>query len=155
MHRPGLPLALIEMLTRFFGAGVMRDFSQVAGVLACRPYDAIVDQWRQRAEVEDLTDPNYDVSFAYAVGPLVVRLSMVGPYALVLRQERELWVTVESPAADTSFVSESLIAEGFMILRRDLLNTRVDIWPEEGDELVVYNCLFDDGGEVPWRQHTS
>ncbi len=147
--------AIIEMLIRFYGAGVKRDFAEVLGVFIRKPYDAVREHLRQALDrdLDDITDPNDETSFGFAVDGYVLRLSMIGPYALLLRQEDEAdtWIPIESAATELEReVIECARSHGFLLMHRDELERTVDLW---GDEPAssLYHLLFVSEGELPWR----
>ena len=147
--------AIIEMLIRFYGAGAKRDFSDVLGVFVRKPYEAVQEDLRKAIgrDLEDVTDPNDDTSFGFAIDGYVLRLSMVGPFALLLRREDDSgrWIPVESAATDLEqHLLDSARAHGFLLMRRDELERMADVW---GNEPATSLChlLFIAEGEMPWR----
>lgn len=86
------PAAIIEMLIRFYGAGANRDFGEVLGIWIRKLYEAVRSALTDAVgtDVEDITDPNDEVSFGYLLDDYVLRLSMVGPFAVLLRREASI-----------------------------------------------------------------
>jgi len=147
--------AIIEMLIRFYGAGTRRDFSDVLGVFVRKPYDAVQADLRRAIgpHVDDITDPNDEVSFGFAVDDHVLRLSMVGPFALLLRKEGGTghWIPVDSAATDLERkILDIARAHGFQVMGRYELESTAEVW---GDEPVtsLYHVLFIAEGDMPWR----
>jgi len=93
----------------------------------------------------DLTDLNYDLgpSWWLSLGEAVVnvRLSFVGPYALVL----------DSSGAPVEYddVARVLDDGGFILLGSDVLARVVDIWAPEV-VATVYEFLFEFDNGLPW-----
>lgn len=147
--------AIIEMLIRFYGAGAKRDFSDVLGVFVRKPYEAVQEDLRKATgrHFEDITDPNDETSFGSAIDGYVLRLSMVGPFALLLRREDDSgrWIPVESPATELERkLLDSARGHGFILMSRDELECTAQVWGDE-PATSLYHLLFIAEGEMPWR----
>lgn len=144
-----LPIVLTEMLLRFYGWGAERNFSQVWDVYSRRPYDPLLRALRSVGGFSDLTDINDEVSFSFSTASLSIRLSMIGPYAVVLEGPTEgLWYPVSAAEdGDLAQVLGLVSAGGFELLDRDLLERSVSIWDED---LSVYAALFVNDDRLPW-----
>jgi hypothetical protein len=134
------------MVFRFFGPGAIPNFSGTKAVLDRDPYRPLRDQFSERWRVADSTDLNYDVSFQWGLldhpEPLTLRLSMVGPYAVIIRRGTEL---VDDPEIDAI-----LVQAGFIKLSKDILSLPVPTWePEYSAALYEFLFAFDEG--LPWE----
>jgi hypothetical protein len=96
-------------------------------------------------EIFDLTDYNSDLGFVYALvshpARLTVRLSLVGPYAVILTEAGQI--------ADAADVADILHSAGFQLLAREVLELPVTAWSPEA-EGSVYEFLFEFDRGVPW-----
>jgi hypothetical protein len=98
--------------------------------------------------VEDITDPNYEVSFGYVLGDgaYLLQLSMVGPFAVLFpfgpgRMMGAALARADSPDAETVWRlleqhSVYLVDEPTLSLPTTVLDT------ETGQNLSVYQALF-------------
>lgn len=147
--RNGFPVALTEMLLRFYGWGAERDFSQVWDVYSRRPYDPLLRDLMVVSDFEDFTDPNDEVSFSFATSGWNVRLSMVGPYGVVLEGPTEgpWYPIVDSDGGDLMQGLSLVKAAGFQLLGRQLLEQSVPIWDED---ITLYAALFVNDDRLPW-----
>jgi hypothetical protein len=145
----GVPVAITELLLRYFGAGALPDFSESQVIASVRdPYRPLRDRLENTWEFEDLTDFQYDLGWSWWLhrGDIVrnLRLSFVGPYALILDangtntiSDAELTGTVQS--------------DGFVILASEELMTPVEIWaPDYAGSLYEFLFEFDRGS--PWNR---
>lgn len=141
-----LPLAVTELVIRFFGDGARPRYDQALPMFERRPYQALFERLTAEWEVEDLSDPNYDLGPRWWVtmpgaASLDVRLSFVGPYFLILDGAGR--------PTRSEKVEELLIADGFIQLDRELLETPVRVWETEV-EGVAYEFIFEFDQGVPW-----
>ena len=103
----------------------------------------------RRWGVEDMTDFQYDLSCVWALtkheSPVVVRVSLVGPYAIILEDHQ-----IVTP----SDVVDILESEGFRMFSASELEVPVTIWsPEVEGSLYEFIFEFDNG--VPWIEWTN
>lgn len=150
-----VPVAIIELLIRFFGAGARRDFGEILGVFVRRPYEDVIDDLRRRVtgDIEDITDPNDETSFGYTFDRYVLRLSMVGPFAVLLRREDDTnwWCPVNSAEGDFERdLVECVSSHGFVLMNTRDLEAQADVWGDE-PPIALYRLLFVSEGELPWR----
>lgn len=123
---------------------------------------AIVAALGRRFDAEDLTDVNTDVSFRYRLrgrhGSYFLSLSMVGPFALLLRARGDgLGTPIESTedARDRHErrIVEMLLDAGLELLDAELLGQPVDLAlsaRDEGDVVTLFQALISDEDGVPW-----
>lgn len=139
------------------------DFSFVSRSIAQNPYADAVHQLSNLFEVEEDTDPNCDVSFKYiltrAAATLVLRLSMVGPYAILLRidEDGETKLLSEDTASlsdEEKGVREILAKGGLSLLDHELLTQPVPLTPRdpEDDVICIYQALFTETDYLPWEK---
>jgi hypothetical protein len=126
---------MVEMIRRSGGDGV----AAARGRDPYRPVrQALADRW----ELVDRTDPAHDLGVAWFLAghPLAytVRLSYVGPYAVVLRGD--------VPHLDGGLVTDTVRAAGFTLLPREILERRV-----EGGR-TVYELLLERDLGLPWHR---
>ena len=147
--RREFPVALTEMLLRFYGRGAERDFSQVWDVYSRRPYDPLLRDLMRISDFKDFTDPNDEVSFSFAATGWSVRLSMVGPYGVALEGPSEgPWhPVVDAEGGDLRRGLDLVEAGGFQLLDRQLLERTVPIW---GEDITLYAALFVNDDRFPW-----
>jgi len=146
------PVAVLLQLLRFYGDAAAPDRRSISRVFDDRPYDALLARLGQMGRVVDTTDINEDVSFAWAieVGSFtwLIRLSMVGPYALVTDYEGRALVGPCGTLIDGALAM--IEEEGFVLTGRSFNDRGVDVWgPEEG-LASCFQALFQMGGEPPW-----
>ncbi|MEU3273967.1 hypothetical protein ABZ639_24280 [Saccharomonospora sp. NPDC006951] len=110
--------------------------------------------------VDDDTDLNCDVCFTYivrAARPLVCKLSLAGPYAVILAcgADDSGAGSLVSPfqageTADVARVASVLNSHGFMLVPAAHLETPVPLALVPGcEEVTLYAALFEPEGEVP------
>ncbi|MBP2337987.1 hypothetical protein JOF41_004165 [Saccharothrix coeruleofusca] len=126
-----------------------------------QPFEGIAHELAEVGPVADDTDINCDVCFTYIVHaerPLSVKLSMVGPYAVVLSsaldgQRGTVLVPARPPTGTPEARVMSVVAaHGFVIVPDEHLEARVPLAVGEGrDEVTLYAALFEPEGEVFWK----
>ena len=153
---------LVTLIHEKYKALDAPDFSFVREVLANRPYAKVTQKIAQGFELEEDTDPNDDVSFGYLLTKghqrWMLRISMVGPYAVLFRLDSPEGIKVVSPgmpglsAAETSLVT--LLSEArIRLLDRDTLCLPVPIqlFNTEPENSRLYQALFVDSDVLPWE----
>jgi hypothetical protein len=144
-----IPTAMAEMITRFFGLTAHPDYSGMGDVFARDPYRSLRELLSRHWRVFDRSDPNYDLGFAYILTDhpdrLTVRLSAVGPYAVIIDANRRL--VLEGDVADL------ITQAGFQLLSRIQLEEPVLIWEPEATG-SAYEFLFEFDQDPPWS-HVS
>ena len=112
------------------------DFSFVRDTISQHLYEKVVRQLRKHFQVEEDTDPNDDVSFGYGLQKgnerWVLRISMLGPYAVLLRLHETARVEVLAPRPHATSSSEqtlltTLTDHGIRVLDREALLTPVPL----------------------------
>jgi hypothetical protein len=140
-----IPVAMAEMITRFFGSAAHPDYSGMRDVFARDPYRPLRELLSRRWDVFDRSDPNYDLGFVYVLTDhpdrLTVRLSAVGPYAAIVDGN---WRFV----CDGD-VADLIIQAGFRLLDRVQLEEPVLVWEPEATG-SVYEFLFEFDQDPPW-----
>lgn len=125
------------------------------------PYGAVRDEIAQRLRLRDDTDLNYDRSFVWLVdtadGGRVVRVSMVGPYAVVLTCRKwplgcDVIVPGREVDNDDRTITAILVKHELLVLDAETLSSPM---PLHGllnvapNECKVYHALFEDAEGVP------
>jgi hypothetical protein len=138
------PVAYLEQLRKSYGDpdAPRRDFALAAADR--EPFARVRSDLSAIGPVLDDTDVNDDVCFTYIVGqqpPLVVKLSMVGPYAVVLSSRGEL---LTHPV-----LAGVLRKHGFILPSRDILESMVPIsFPGRSEPATLYAALFEPEGSL-------
>lgn len=155
-----VPERIREAMLRAYGSLDEPAFRFVGQALAERPYRGLLAAIARHGPVSDDTVPDDDVSFGvildWADGRRVLRLSMLGPFALLLRlpPERPAEVVTAGTArgAERGLVDD-LSAHGFELLDRATLDAPVALTLPKTPpgECLVYQALFVDDDVVPWR----
>lgn len=139
---------LPQALTTAYGSLQAPNYAFVTRALRKRPYQDLVAALEKVMAVEDITDPNYDVSFEYVLGDsaYLLQLSMVGPFAALFpfgpgRRVGAALVRADSADAETVLRllkqhSMYLVDEPTLSLPTTVLDT------ESGQTLSVYQALF-------------
>ena len=139
------------------------DFSFVRDTLSKRPYEKVIRQISTPFQVEEDTDPNDDVSFGYVLTKgserWVLRLSMLGPYAVLLRLHQAARIEVMAHRAHVSSNSEkdlmtTLADHSIRLLDRDalLIPVPMRLFNAEPENTRVYQALFTDTDILPWEE---
>jgi hypothetical protein len=149
-----------DALTRAYGALDDPAFHFVGEALRARPYRRLLEAVARHGPVRDDTVPDDDVSFGvileWADVRRVLRVSMLGPFAVLLRLPPD--GPAEVVTVDTAHPAErpllaDLAAHGIELLDRGTLEKPVPLTlpktPRE--ECLVYQALFVDNDVVPWR----
>jgi len=139
------------------------DFHWVREEYERDPFAALRAALGSRFDVADVTDLNSDVSFAYDLKPIegdgkwTLRLSMVGPYATLVRhQPRTPSETIVDGPADARSPFESLVLEAcasaeYELLSRDVLRlpVKLRLFETSPERVRVYQALFSDVDFLP------
>jgi len=131
-----------------------RDFARE--MVKRDPYAALLLDLSSAGDTEDDTDINHEVAFTYFVRGsrlLIVKLSMVGPYAVVLafgvdgHGRGELISRPGGPFE--SRVLDVVAAHGFRLVPAEHLQTPVPVVPGRA-EVSLYAALYEPEAEPPW-----
>lgn len=137
----------LEFLLRYFGNGATPNYSKTLSVLSRDPYRPIRERLEALVGCHDSTDYNYDLGtswwFKREDESWNLRLSFVGPFALLLRSAGE--VVTSDP------VLELTRSHGFMAQSRTELDLPVRIWEPEV-EGCLYEFLFEFDNGRPWDE---
>jgi hypothetical protein len=149
--------AFRESVVRAYGSLTTPNWAFVNDAVSRDPYGELARELVGFGDVADDTDVNYDVSFTYIVRrprrPIVVRLSMVGPYALVLAVADDLDAptTVIATADDTGSLGERAVVEflahkGFTLLDRETLERPIRFTIDDAQVVPLHRVLFSSEG---------
>jgi len=132
-----------------------------------QPFREIVLKLKGHFEkVREDTDSNTDVSFGYIIPRsqyfLIIRISMVGPFALVMRSfldssceliERRNNAHHGQQDLGEEFVFDLLESEGLKILGKKVLSqvTSLSNVTEPEKEVSIFQALFVDDEDFPWE----
>lgn len=162
MRSMGELSAFRECIVRAYGSPGEPDWGFVRGVVARNPYGPLFDELALRFTVTDDTDVNCDVSFTFLITGkrvLSLKLSMVGPYAVVLAvtgtdpdAPLKVIARLEDCADDDERALFQLVTRhGFRILTTDELETSTRFKLEDTDIVPLYRALFAFEGPLPWK----
>lgn len=151
---------LSEVIERTYTSLEQPDFSFVSKAISSRPYDSVIQQMRSLFEVEEVTDPNDDVSFRYLLSKSnyqwVIELSMLGLYAAVFRISNASSIKVVTE--NTSIQEEQeifnlLIENKFNVLGKKELEQPLPLklFNTEPENVCIYQALFSDTDVLPWK----
>ncbi len=155
-----VPERIREAMVRAYGSLDDPTFHFVGEALRERPYRDVVAALARHGPVRDDTVPDDDVSFGLVLElpdvRRVLRLSMLGPFAVLMRLPphgpAEV-VTAETARGAECGIVDELSDHGFELLDRATLEVRAPLTlpktPREG--CLVYQALFLDNDVVPWR----
>ncbi|SDP93678.1 hypothetical protein [Lentzea jiangxiensis] len=137
-------------------AAPRRDFARE--MVKRDPYSALLLDLSATGETEDDTDINHEVAFTYFVRGsrlLLVKLSMVGPYAVVLAFGEDgcgAGELLSRPAGPfESRVLDLVQVHGLRLVPVHHLETPVPLAVVPGrDEVTLYAALFEPEAEPPW-----
>jgi len=157
--------AIRRRIERVYGSLDHPAFHFVGAALESRPYAALRERLAARLDLRDDTRPDDDVSFGFVIetreGRRVLRLSMVGPYALLLRivtgAPAEVVSAGSALGADEARIVAELARDGIELLDRATLDERIPlaVWSTPPDETRLYQALFVDSDVIPWEWFPS
>lgn len=151
---------VMASIVQAYGSLEDPTFFFVSSAVDDDPYRAIVDRLEQTFEVEEDTDPDDDVSFGYLLRrgsrDWVLRLSMVGPYGMLLRDPEgrpEVVTGVVGPRSDDEAAIVRVVREGGVtLLGSDALAESVPLRLLDADEdALLYQALFTETDFLPWE----
>jgi hypothetical protein len=154
---------VVQSIRAAYGSLDHPRFDFVADSVRARTYPAMIGQLAQWFSTQDDTDVNTDVSFGCLLASgcerWLLRVSMVGPYAVLVRLGREVGgVVLSGPTASSSEAEQQLIgtvaASGLRLLDRDLLSRTVPLrlLAAPSGTVSVYQALFVDTDFPPWQR---
>ncbi len=136
------------------------DFTFVNKTIEANPYSLLLNKLKAMFEVEEITDINDDVSFNYVLSisgkQWVAKLSMVGPYAIVLKVldngDSELVMPNSSVVEEKKIIS-FLLENQLSILEQEILETScpLKLFNTEPENVSIYQALFSDTDVLPWK----
>lgn len=144
-----------------YGALDNPEFHFVQASLDARDYDDLINAIKKVLDVEDDTDPNDDVSFGLIMREqnrrLVLRLSMVGRYALLLRSRDDGSYDVVDPSSAASSEERALarLLQNFNVELLDqatlMQHVPLTLYNTSAEDCRVYQALFTDDDVLPWQ----
>ncbi len=161
--RPPNIQELESLIRQKYGSLDAPHFDFVKESLEARPYDAIIEEIKQRIAVEEDTDPNEDVSFGYILTKgektWLLRISMLGPYAVLFRlpfpQKLEFVPSVPQECTDEETKLVELLNRNRIHLLGKVILSRpiaLELFDTEKEKVSLYHALFSDSGELPWEE---
>lgn len=152
---------LSEVIENKYKSLEQPDYSFVSKAISSRPYDSLIRKLQDLFEVEEITDPNDDVSFRYLLSKLksqwIIELSMVGLYASFFRVSdvgsAEV-VTSDTTAQEEQKICSFLIENKFEILQQHELEQpfNLKLCNTEPENVCIYQALFSDTDILPWKR---
>ncbi len=162
MTEPSLVDELMSVVLSHYKSLDQPQWSFVREVFDRHPYNELIARLAETFRVVEDTDFNYDVSFGYLLyrndEGWVLVLSMLGPYAAVLRIDTQdesgpISMHTEGLTASERSLLETLAVHGIRMLPRDVLEhpvpIKLDLSPLEGTPRL-YHTLFRDEYSLPW-----
>lgn len=153
-------LAYEEQLLKSYGSLTVPKRHFVQDVADREPFGGVFRELSEICSVDDDTDINCDVCFTFIMHskqPLIIKLSMVGPYAVILSFGQDGFgkaalVSSEQGAGTVEADIVSVVtAHGFILVPADHLESPVPIALAEGRVGVpLYAALFQPDEDVPW-----
>ncbi|GIG01083.1 hypothetical protein Cci01nite_61760 [Catellatospora citrea] len=150
----------VEHVGTAYRSPVAPNRSFVTAAVDRLPYRDLCHELAALGRVADDTDVNCDVSFTLVLHgpePLMVRLSMVGPYAAVLHvgdapaSGRLLLPRRRGNSETAQHVLHLLTRHGLILLDEGELATRVPLaLTGPGTDATLYAALFEPGADLPW-----
>lgn len=150
--------AFRESVVRAYGSLTTPSRAFVNDAVSRDPHSELARELARFGDVTDDTDANCDVSFTYIVRrpprPIVVRLSMIGPYALVLAvagDNPDAPPTVIATPDDTASQDERAVIEllahkGFTLLDRETLERPIRFTMDDAQVVPLHRVLFSPEG---------
>lgn len=163
MNDQGILDEVLKLIRQRYRSLESPDFSFVEAALAWHPYETVMSIFHQRFQVEEDTDPNDDVSFGYLLTKgqqrWILRISMLGPYAVLLRlDESDNAAVIHATTTELSALEKELTAtltdHGIHLLGLEVLLHPVPIrlFNTERENTRVYQALFSDCDVLPWEE---
>lgn len=153
---PAWPSAQLRRVKLAYGAADHPRREFVRAAVSANPYRSLVSELAATLPVVDDTDINDDSCFVYLLrrGPtaLILRLSMVGPYALVAADVPDVGVTLLESAdaqGDDAVRVQNLARHHLTVPPRDALLAPVAVDLPDVADVRTYNVLFSPEEEVP------
>ena len=154
---------VVQSIRAAYGSLDHPRFDFVAFSGRARTYQAMIGRLAQWLSTQDDTDVNTDVSFGCLLAASgerwLLRVSMVGPYAVLVRLGQEGGGEVlPGPSPSSSEAEQRLIgtvaASGLRLLDRDLLLRTVPLrlLAAPSGTASVYQALFVDTDFPPWQR---
>ncbi|MGK3985801.1 hypothetical protein WME99_22330 [Sorangium sp. So ce136] len=127
------------------------------------PYRGLEQYMMSRFSVEDITDLNNDVSCVLAISPegsvaqWTLKISLVGPYAVLLRETGargwDVYVQDESDvrSEDERWILEACRQHDVEVLRLDVLKMPIGLrlFDTDPENVRLYQALFSDNDYLP------
>lgn len=146
-----------------YGSLERPDFHWVQIAYDRDPYADLRRKLSERFDLTDITDLNSDVSFAYELrsregdGAWTLRLSMVAPYAALIRHAPRMpaEAIVDGPrdakSGAETFIVEACHSVGCEVLHRDVLGlpVRLRLFETAPERVRAYQALFSDIDFLP------
>lgn len=130
--------------------------------MKARPYGPFERELQTSFEFDEDTDPDDDVSFGYVLSQdgtrWVLRVSMVGPFALLMKLNGDERCEVISCLDEVAVPGDRQLLEmlkryGIVALSRDVLESPMELMlpNTSAEESQIYQVLFTDSDVLPWN----
>jgi DNA mismatch repair ATPase MutS len=137
------------------------EFGFVAEVIGQQPYQQLVNALRIHFTITEETEPNDDVSFGYLLEReakrWLLRISMVAPYAVLMRLETNNLTTLVNDYAglqpEEILIRDALRQYNIEWLNRERLESRINLvlFNTDAENTRIYQALFSDTDVLPWH----
>jgi hypothetical protein len=157
---------IINLIQKKYGSTDSPFFSFVQDMLSNQPYKFIIQEIKRIILVTEDTDPNDDVSFGYIIQNdkeyWSLRISMVGPYAVLMRIKANgnceaLSPTVKNLSELERQIMKVISDNGITVLDQEILSipVRLKLFNTEESNTRIYQALFTDTDILPWCKENS
>jgi hypothetical protein len=151
---------IIELIQEKYGSLECPDFSFVSDAISNSPYEELIQQVKENFQTQEDTDPNDDVSFGYLLikgdKRWILRLSMLGKYAILLRLNEGGDTEILSYQSPKNYDLEKNLITILINHKIELISRETALYPVElrlsNAELGntrVYQALFTDTEIIP------
>lgn len=141
------------------------NFSFVQQAVRQKPYKELVESIANLFSITEDTDENNDVSFGFILRTttaiLILRISMVGPYYLLLKTTSDGCCFLIKPTTYLSLAEQQVIdllsAKGLQMLDEGLLLQPINLTLSnaQANNTYIFQALFTDTDTIPWNSYNE
>lgn len=148
---------MVARVSEKYGSMDEPNWGFVATAIKEKPYRQFIASLEDLGEISEDTDENDDVSFGYYIktGAQLhsLRLSMVGPYAMLIQARPGALVSGAGVCLSTQCAElcERLANAGITLLDAADLTRSIPLRLEDGTACTVFRALFIDTDVEHWR----
>ncbi len=141
------------------------NFSFVQQAVRQKPYQALIESITNSFSVTEDTDENDNVSFGFILrtttATLILRISMLGPYYILLKTTRTGSCFLIKPTSYLSSAEQQLIdllsEKGLHMLDEGLLLQPINLTLSntQAKNTYIFQALFTDTDTIPWNSENE